>query len=512
MPFAAGMIGKGNGVTLSPDGALLYITHTEGHLSVLRSSTGDPFWEYSPQSASTNPIKCESTVAFGELDGQAYAAYAIIEEAPFGSDSVTVSRIVAVPHPPSGEDAWFVSEPIPGEVQGTPVITQQMLQKGKYVYVTHNVVGSPVDPEEGMFSVITVPDGNITFTHRTGGENSTGAIPYGPLGVAHDPFFGKYAGGVGNTADLVVWGSSAEGGTGRQGNTNAFQYKVNGLEVSTLRSSTRWTTITKPTLSQDGLNLYFTIRASQLRAWVGATGFEDPASWASQLEQVSNALDTPIMNAATLSIDGTRLFVSSATNTFASIEAETGTILWEKESDDVFMTEAKVSPEDNLVYSIQVDGNVQARMQKNGDVFWSTNCTDVGGVCQSPTMRVLGEFSVSESGLTLYYGDEGGNILALQLGSSRFPTIPPSDFPSTAAPSVSQAPSKAFRAPSGSPSLSSAPSPSDTSNAPSEADSPTAAPFGFPTEAPTSSGFRSPLISVAARVWVTLVLGVLLFN
>ena len=64
-----------------------------------------------------------------------------------------------------------------------------------------------------------------------------------------------------------------------------------------------------------------------------------------------------IANSPVLSIDETRLFVSSATNSFGSIDSKTGDVVWEVDSGSEYDCEAKVSPDDFLVYAIQVRSN-----------------------------------------------------------------------------------------------------------------------------------------------------------
>ena len=54
---------------------------------------------------------------------------------------------------------------------------------------------------------------------------------------------------------------------------------------------------------------------------------------------------------------GKRMFVSSAGTSFNCLNAETGRILWSKpkgNSNSVYTTEAKLDPNDDRVYSIQV--------------------------------------------------------------------------------------------------------------------------------------------------------------
>jgi hypothetical protein len=78
-------IGPGNGVTVSPDGSLVYVTLDNGRLDVLSSSSGTSRYSYSPPSLAPGWVtSCKSGVTFSELSGVKYAIYAIIDVPPIG--------------------------------------------------------------------------------------------------------------------------------------------------------------------------------------------------------------------------------------------------------------------------------------------------------------------------------------------------------------------------------------------------------------------------------------------
>jgi outer membrane protein assembly factor BamB len=64
----------------------------------------------------------------------------------------------------------------------------------------------------------------------------------------------------------------------------------------------------------------------------------------------------PVMASPTLSSDGQFLFVPSTTTTFYCIHAPTGAEVWKLKhrKRSIYMNEAKLSPDDAMVYSILV--------------------------------------------------------------------------------------------------------------------------------------------------------------
>jgi hypothetical protein len=127
----------------------------------------------------------------------------------------------------------WISDSIPGEIQGKPLITQNGPSPGEYIFFTHNqnvTIGDPI----GSFSMVMGSSGSLVFTEMAGDSPydpdqanlvrvETLRLPYSPLGVAHDPENGRYPGGEGNTRDLLIWSTSANEGRGDNGYTRAFQ-------------------------------------------------------------------------------------------------------------------------------------------------------------------------------------------------------------------------------------------------------------------------------------------------
>jgi hypothetical protein len=79
-------ISKGNAVTVSPDGASIYVTLHDGRLEVLSANDGSRRFGYVPTPLDGGwGVSCKSGVSFGEKASGKYAVYAIIDVPPAGS-------------------------------------------------------------------------------------------------------------------------------------------------------------------------------------------------------------------------------------------------------------------------------------------------------------------------------------------------------------------------------------------------------------------------------------------
>jgi hypothetical protein len=122
--------------------------------------------------------------------------------------------------------------------------------------------------------------------------------------------------------------------------------------------------------------------------------------------------------APVLSRDESRLFVSSASTEVVCVDAQSGDTLWALLGTSAFLAEAKVSPDDSLVFNMQsADGRVYCNDQITGETLWVAACDSFeffsGEDCIN---NVQAEFALSNSGQYLYYGDVIGRIVALKLG------------------------------------------------------------------------------------------------
>jgi hypothetical protein len=209
-----------------------------------------------------------------------------------------------------------------------------------------------------------------------------------------------------------------------------------------------------------------------------------------------------ILNEGIMSVDERRFFASSRAATFASIDVTTGQVLWEVPSMSVFQSAPKISRDDERVYAIQsADGRIYAWNQTSGDVLWSVSCDNYEEDCAN---SVDSDFDLSPDSLVLIYVDAVGRTTALQVGTSRFPTAPPTDYPREEPPVAPTRPPTTLAPASSSSPVTVTPFLSPTGTSDNGDDEPTASPVddGSPEESlGTSSGdWRRPLniVSLAA--------------
>jgi hypothetical protein len=127
----------------------------------------------------------------------------------------------------------WISDIIPGEIQGKPLITESELSPGEYIFFTHNQNVETLEPY-GTFSMISSDTGALMYTEDAGDSLNDPdladvpsltslRLPYAPLGVAHAPAFGRYPAGEGNGNDLFIWATSEGQGKSPAGYSRAFQ-------------------------------------------------------------------------------------------------------------------------------------------------------------------------------------------------------------------------------------------------------------------------------------------------
>lgn len=273
---------------MSPDGVLVYVTRDKGRVDVHSAIDGGFRFTFTPPRVRPNffPVKCHSGIVFGSLGKKEFALYAVIDT-PMEANVEATSRIVAISHP--FNEVLFVSVPIAGIIQGTPVLSRGY-HPGRFIFVTHNTNMMSTDetqPQTGHFSVLdTMFNGTVVFTesHATVASSADRIFPYGPVGISHNPTHGNYLGAGSNTNDIVVWTTSALEGRGLQGSVRGFQLPV-GFEPGTIvtRGTTlfrevMWSAQAHPTLSKDGQSLFIGGRESDIRGWVDKN-FTEPATW-----------------------------------------------------------------------------------------------------------------------------------------------------------------------------------------------------------------------------------------
>mmetsp|Transcript_12430 Transcript_12430/g.29385 ORF Transcript_12430/g.29385 Transcript_12430/m.29385 type:complete len:602 (+) Transcript_12430:242-2047(+) len=433
-----------NAVRLSPDQTHLYVTLDDGALHILDADNGDDgggrvVASYRPPSVSDRGITCASGVSFSDSSGgasdDAFAVYAVLDVPTDGATATpTTSRVVAIDHP-TGQVRW-ISPVLEGTVAGTP----QVGSDGRYIYLTRNV---EVNDQQGMrqdghFTLLDAQSGGtVAYTQPSSayrGGNETG--PYAPLELVHRPFSGNFGEGEGsaNRNDVAAWAQSSGGGMNLNGMSLAFQFPSSNTGNSSawspyLLKVNGWGTATRPTLSSDGQNLYFTASKASLRGW--NTRFGRRASWkAEQLDANPANSRAALAAAATLSIDERSLFVASGSDSFYSLDAYTGLTNWRVESGAPFYAEARVSPDGRRVFSIEhTSGRITSRDAETGQEYWSVNCGTYDTANPFCTYNVEAEFDLSDDGYTLYYADVLGLVRALTVGYDAPPSPAPTRVP-----------------------------------------------------------------------------------
>jgi hypothetical protein len=157
----------------------------------------------------------------------------------------------------------------------------------------------------GTFSMVNGIDGTMMFTELAGESRvdpdteslsrvSTLRLPYGPLGVAHEPEWGRYPGGKGNIHDMFIWSTSDLGGRGNNGYTRAFQLPklfepefAPALFTHFLRES-RWNAVAAPAVTADGMDVIFGVRENKVRGWTGLEDFDKLADMEQSLGKDPN--------------------------------------------------------------------------------------------------------------------------------------------------------------------------------------------------------------------------------
>uniref|UniRef100_A0A7S4IZW6 Pyrrolo-quinoline quinone repeat domain-containing protein n=1 Tax=Odontella aurita TaxID=265563 RepID=A0A7S4IZW6_9STRA len=402
-----------NAVQISPDDKRLYVTTNGGTLYVLKPDDGIVARKHVAEAIADGwDVRCESGISFYDGSSEQFLVYSLTDIPPNGSNEIVQSRIISVRHP-QGSHQW-ISKSIPGRVSGTPTIGSD----GSFVYFTHNTDRDTV----GHFTMLFSTNGDVFFTESSSARGIGVGVPYAPLALAHNPSEGNFNQGAGNANDLAIWGYGSSGGDqASEGGIMSFQLPVgfSGMDRTGLGSislqSTTWSTISKPTLSGDGQSLFFSVSKASLRGWRNKK-FSRAASWKRELTKSPKSNQQPLFSSASLSRDEKRLFSASASTSFHAINAETGIVEWSVTTYSDIVNEARVSPDDKFVYTVERgNGKVTSYNTTDGRTLWSADCSDFHGdqFCQ---YSVEADFSVSSDGCHIYYGDIHGTVTAFSVG------------------------------------------------------------------------------------------------
>jgi outer membrane protein assembly factor BamB len=281
--------------------------------------------------------------------------------------------------------------------------------------------------------------------------------PYAPPGIAISPVRGSFEGGDENKRDVIIWSymptpNATAVGPGR---TFAFQltsdYSDGGstadFNVKVLSPNSTWQSTTAPLIVAKGLSMYWSVSRSQLRAWIptpNATNgtadgsFDQDRTHSVEFDRGNPSFLAPFVkpivdDASTPKV----LCVGAASEEFVCLHADNLTTIWSETTNSLIKTEARFSTNGDRVYFIEEDGILHAINTTSGKEIFNDSLED----------PVSSNFDLSIDGAFLYYGDETGNVFALQLADSTLPPVMPATRAPTEAPTRAPAEAPA-RAPS----------------------------------------------------------------
>lgn len=415
-------VGKGNGCTLSPDGAHLIVTSVGGTVTSFNAMTGEVEWEYDPPQPAGGIVRSHSQVVFTVNATSPYMVYAVVENE---NSADAVGRVIALDI--DGTELW-VSGDLDGVPSGSPVVSTD----GNYVFLTHNSNFETI----GFFTILSAADGGAEYYSAS---NQT--TPFAPLGIYHTPYEGyyDYDNGRGNTNDLIMWSMKPkpEDTTIGDGQMFAFQFPVSTASGNSTvgyflmgEEPRSFQAITAPTITNQGLNAYFSASRSNFFGWYGTTtsargrfnrgpqavtGFERNSLFAGQAvfasPAASNGVATPITEPVIFGGTASTEFVRLNYNFTEQVVVTTGSLI---------KAEARVDPFDRTVYYVEESGTVHQADFTTIEDLWVYNVSNT----------VEGEMALNANGYILYVADSTGLITALQLSN-----IPPTTAP-TAAPTA----------------------------------------------------------------------------
>lgn len=217
--------------------------------------------------------------------------------------------------------------------------------------------------------------------------------------------------------------------------TADFSMRVLSPEVS-------WQSTTAPLIVAQGLSMYWSVSRSELRAWVstsnanatgtnatGADGsFDRDRTDAAIFERGNPSFLAPFVKPI---VDDSTLpkvlCVGSASEEFYCLHADNLTTVWSETTNSLIKTEARFSTNGDRVYFIEEDGILHSFNTTSGDKFYE----------EATDNPVISNFDLSIDGAFLYYGDETGSVVALQLAESTLPPVMPATREPSSPPSIS---------------------------------------------------------------------------
>mmetsp|Transcript_18486 Transcript_18486/g.44502 ORF Transcript_18486/g.44502 Transcript_18486/m.44502 type:complete len:864 (-) Transcript_18486:711-3302(-) len=348
--------------------------------------------------------------------------------------------------------------------------------------------------QSGKFIILSHPlDGTLIYEYDSRDELSIQKHDFAPVGIARRPQYGNYNGGADNTHDVLMWGSGP-GEDPRSGETMLFQLPsdfsfltpddTSGFRPRVMESVS-WTTRTRPTFSESGLDVYFAMSGNGFTGWNKGQPFDIVANFGPiRLPPGTDGRDSGAFRPIVLANDDEMLLIGSTDHSslFAT-EYEAGGILWNLGNlGSSRLTTPRLSRDGDIAYFGKAN-ILHAINLTDESLPWGENgfVHPSNAPSDAPTVA---DFSLSSEGDYLYYCAEliptSAPTLTPSFVPSVLPTSTPSNLPSrtsSSSPSVSVVPSMsvgpthsseptfdpAFILPSASPTLTLLPSASPTS-------------------------------------------------
>jgi hypothetical protein len=392
-------------------------------------------FETRDECCTAQPVACNSTTTTNETTTTTTTTTTTGESAQASSSSSSAGATTNVPDaPPAGEQ-------------------QPTRRNNRHLQA----------PEKsGRFIILHADTGNIIYSFDSRSEFTIRKHDFGPLGIARRPAYGNYAGGEGNTNDVVMWGSgSGPDNDDSVGETLLFQLPK-GFDATSLASSatledqfeTRvmesvsWTTETPPTFSKDGLAVYFFISGDRLTGWNKGQKFDVAPNVGPVDLSVANPVKGRVQRPIVLADNDKAVLVGVQDTMYGvDVSRSPASVWWKLNSfgSGAAFTTPQITPDGTMAYFGKSGALHAVNLTAGGTLLWE----DSGYVDPFSTASqiTMADFSLDASGQTLYYCRGGSDtITALKIGEltpTEAPTSSPSMSPSVTAsmaPSTSMAP------------------------------------------------------------------------
>lgn len=417
----------GNGIIISPDGLYLYITYSTGLLHVINVETGNIQNIFDPIGYEYGYCRCKV-----QYNIETNSIFYVV-----GDISTESSTIFKASHPFLQDDPYETMDGIQGFAERDLAVGTS----GSLIYVTSNYEG------KGRFYVFETNTRNIIYQFLSEDmdlflPDSIDESEWGPVGISRIPIKEDFSQvpHINEQNDFILFGrkqqiqEEEEEENGRVvvssssmindtidmlGYTYSFTVPIDDLIPLQLEplNDVSWRTLTAPIMSKRGEMTFFAVSRSEYRGWIrkrlGAS-----SSWSTRrLTKAFGDIRAPF-SSPVLSFNETMLFVSvpySDIGTIHAIGAEDGKEIWEARGTEISNTPAATAATTNESASVLAGIVVPPA---NDDRIYFCDSAAVGG-CHAvdsktgdvmftiPTSRVVGDFTISPDGTTLFIASNG---------------------------------------------------------------------------------------------------------